>query len=110
LPVSSVTVSKASYIPRKTVSETVKMVPVHYAGRNGRGKAASFVTYEIAREMVDARVATWGKGAKFLILTKTEAELPATAESLKMGPRIIEAHAEGDLRAAAIVAGWQRAA
>jgi hypothetical protein len=88
------------------MSKSVQMVAVHFCGKSGRGKAASFVTYEIAREMVDARVATWGKGAKFLNLAKTEAELPSTAESLKMGPRIMEAHAEGDLRAAAIVAGW----
>jgi len=73
------------------------MIAVHYANRSGRGQAALFVTLDAAREMVDARLAVWSKGAKYINLTKTEAALAPTARSLKMGPDVMDGCVEGNL-------------
>jgi hypothetical protein len=83
-----------------------KMVAVHYANRSGRGKAAFFLPHETAHEMVDARLAEWGKGGKYINLKKAESEMWRTAKSLMMGPDVMEAAAQGDDAARACRDGW----
>ena len=85
------------------MSQIVQMVACHYANRSGRGKAALFVPYETAREMVDARLAVWGKGAKYINLTKTEAGMYHPAPSLKPNIRTMDAFVEGKPHAVAII-------
>jgi hypothetical protein len=87
--------------------ETVKMVAVHYANRSGRGKAAFFLPYEAARDLVDARMAVWSKGAKYLNLTKTEAEMPKPAPSLSPNIRIMEAYVDRKPYAVSIIEAYK---
>lgn len=70
--------------------QAVQMVACHYANRSGRGRAAFFLAYEAAKEMVDARLAQWSKGAKYINLLKTEAELPRPQRSLAMGQSVMD--------------------
>lgn len=88
------------------MAEAVKMVAVHYSNRNGRGRPAFFVTRETARELVEAHMAMWSKGCKYLNLNKTEAELYKPDLSLHMGPAVIEEFADGVPRFVEIVYGW----
>jgi hypothetical protein len=83
------------------------MFAVHYANRSGRGKAAFFLTYEAARDLVDARMAVWSKGAKYLNLTKTEAEMPKPAPSLSPTVRTMDAYCEGKPHAVAIIEAYR---
>lgn len=87
--------------------KTVQMVPVHHVGGNGRGKAELFVTYETAREMVDARLATWGKKAKYICLTVKKAEMSRPARSLTMGLSVMEGCAEGNESDMAMRDAWR---
>lgn len=87
--------------------EAVQMVAVHYANRSGRGKAAFFLNYEAAKDLVDARMAKWSKGAKYLNLIKTEAELPKPARSLCPTPGIMDAFVEGNPDAVAIIESYK---
>lgn len=85
----------------------VKMIAVHYANKSGRGQAALFVPYSTAVEMVEARLAVWSKGAKYLNLTKSEACIAPSQPSCRMGEGIVFANACGDSAAMALVASWQ---
>lgn len=76
--------------------QTVQMVAVHYANRSGRGKAATFVPYETAKDWVEAHLAVWSKGAKYINLTKTEAEIVRPQRSLTMGPSVMDGCVDGD--------------
>jgi len=87
--------------------ETVKMVAVFPVNSNGRGKADAFVTYETAREMVDARLATWSKGCKYLKLAKKTNEMFKTAPSLKPNVRIMDDYCEGKPYAVEIIESYK---
>jgi len=84
----------------------LQMVAVHYANRSGRGKAALFVPVETAREWVDARLAVWSKGAKYINLTKTEASLAPAGRSCKMGVPVIMGCVEGNVMDMACRDAW----
>jgi len=86
----------------------IQMVPVHYANRSGRGKAAYFLPYETAREMVDARLAIWEpKKARYINLTKSEPQMHKPAPSLKPNIRTMDAYVEGKMHAVAIIDAWR---
>lgn len=68
---------------------SLQMVAVHYANRSGRGKAALFVPLETAREWVDARLAVWSKGAKYINLTKSESQMTPSQRSCQMGESVM---------------------
>lgn len=84
------------------------MIPVFYAKRRvtDLSKPESWIARDAARDLVDAGLGRWTKHAKGLMLTRKGSEIHKTAESLRMSARLIQANAEGDQRAAAIVAGW----
>lgn len=101
---------KASFTCEADVSPIVEMIAVHYANKSGRGQAAYFLPIFAARQMVDARLAVWSKGAKYLNLTKTEASIASTSRSLKMGPEVMEGCVDGNPLDLACRDGWARAA
>ena len=85
----------------------VHFVACRYVGKSSRSEPDCIVTYETALEMVEARVAEWSKGAKYLILRKIEAEIARADRSLTMGPDVIFANACGEADAMALVAAWR---
>ena len=84
----------------------VTMIAVHYSNRSGRGTAASFVQIEAARELVESGLAKWDKRAKYINLTKTEAEMHRAAQSLTMGPNVTERAVDGSEYHRALVQAW----
>ena len=84
----------------------VQMVAVHYANRNGRGRAAFFVAIDTARELIEARMAVWSKGCRYLNLLKTEAELYKPDLSLRIGPGVMEGFTDGVPKYVEIVNRW----
>lgn len=88
------------------MSETVKMFAVHPLGGNGRGKPECFVTYDTAKDMVDAGQAKWSKNFKHIIRTKLRAEMHRPAPSLCPTLRIIDAYVEGKPHAVAIIEAY----
>ena len=82
------------------------MCGVFYANKNTRGKAAFFITYDTARDLVNAFMATWNKKANAINLKHSQAEMSPTAQSLKMGPAVIQKAAEGSAYHVALVEGW----
>jgi hypothetical protein len=80
-----------------------------YANRriSSLSKPSGFVDRQGAREMVEAGLATWTKGAKGIMMKKTEAQIAPTARSLKMGADVIMLNAMGDEAAMALVAAWE---
>lgn len=86
--------------------KTVQMVACHYANRSGRGKAALFVPIETAREMVEAHLAVWSKGAKYINLTKTEAQITPSQRSCQMGESVMVGCVEGNASDLACRDAW----
>jgi hypothetical protein len=84
----------------------VQMIAVHYANKSGRGQAATFVSIDCARDWVEAGLAVWSKGAKYINLTKTEAQMSRAAQSLTMGPRVTELAVMGSEFHRALVQAW----
>lgn len=86
----------------------VEMVPVYYANRKaGRGRADAFISREQAREFKELGLGDWAnKKCACFVLNRKESELPHTQPSCSMGPRIIQANAEGKAWAAALLEGW----
>jgi hypothetical protein len=89
------------------MSETVKMCAVHPLGGNGRGKPECFITYETAREMVDAGQAKWSKNYKHIIRTKLRAEMHKPAPSLSPNIRVMDQYIEGKPHAVAIIDAYK---
>lgn len=92
------------------MSLEVRMIPVYHANQSGRGRAAFFVSYDAAREMVEGFFARWDKKARHITLLTTVAEMHRSALSLTMGPAVIEACAMGSLPHLALLAGWEQRA
>lgn len=84
----------------------IRFIACRYAGKV-RTEPDCIVTYETALDMVEARVAEWSKGAKYLILRKTEAEMAPAAMSCKMGPEVIEGCADGEERFTVLRDAWR---
>lgn len=89
------------------MAETVQMVAIHYANKSGRGKPASWVSIDAARELHEAGLAVWDKKCKYMNLTKTQAEMHRADTSLTMSHKVtIRAVIEFDEAARACVQGW----
>jgi len=85
----------------------LEMVRVRYSNQSARSDATSMMEIEAARQLVEAGLALWSKGAKYLILTKMEAEMHRAAQSLTMGPNVTEQAADGSVYHMALVEAWR---
>lgn len=85
---------------------TIQFVACRYVGKSSRSEPDCIVTYEAASEMVEAGLAEWSKGAKYLILKKLEASLAPASMSIRMGPNVIEGCAMGIARFIACRDAW----
>ena len=89
---------------------SASMVGVFYSNREpsrgSRAKAAFWVPYQTALEMVQSLFATWDRKAKYLILKTTHAEMHKTAQSLSMGPNVTFQAAAGSEYYMELVKAW----
>ena len=84
----------------------LEMVRVRYSNQSARSDATSMMEVEAARQMVEAGLARWSKGMKYLILTKVSAGLHHADLSLTMGPNVTEQAAMGSPYHMALVQAW----
>lgn len=87
-------------------SNEIRMVACFYAAQSQRGQAAAFITEATARELVEAGEGHWSRNGKHLIFKGTRAEMARPAESLTMGPAVMEGFAAGVARYVALVSAW----
>ena len=85
----------------------VWMVACFYAMQSQRSEASAFVTEETARDLVEAGQGHWSANGKHIVFAKTQAEMPRAAESLTMGPHVMEGFAAGVTRYVALVGAGQ---
>lgn len=88
-------------------SEAVQMIALHRLGSNGRGKPECFVTYDTAKDMVDAGQADWSKKATYITRKKLNAEMHKPAPSLSPNIRVMDAYCEGRPHAVAIIEAYR---
>lgn len=87
--------------------KAIEMVPMYYANRSGRGNPCGSVSIDTARDYVQSGLAMWSKGAKYLKLLKTEAEMHRAAQSITMGPKVTQGAAEGNEYHISLVEAWK---
>ena len=88
----------------------IQMVACHYANRSGRGVPACFLPLEAVRDLVEAGEAVWDRKTKYVNFTKTEAEMPRAARSLKPGLSVMQGYVEGKPTDVAIIDAYRWAA
>jgi hypothetical protein len=85
-----------------------QMIHCYWAGSKGQGRPAVSIPIGTAELLVAGKIGSWSANKKKIFLSKSEADFPIAAPSLRMGQGVMHAVAVGnEVWAQVLVAAWK---